>query len=166
MYTLANNSIYWSMKVAIIALTILTAACAPQVDYNVPGKVGPAGPAGERGSDGSDGANGQSCTVTQMVNGALVSCPDGTTTAILNGTNGVDGQPAPANAYDVVATIDPCGPTSAYDEILLKLANGKILAHFSSGAYQYLTLIGPGNYRTTDASACLFTVNADMTVSW
>lgn len=151
---------HYSKIVPMAILTLSLFSCAPgmpiiQFGQPVPG---PRGEIGTPGQDGAPGRDGQSCTVTQVANGALISCPDGTTTAILNGTNGVDGQPAPANAYDVVATIDPCGPTSAYDEILLKLANGQILAHFASGAKQFLTLVPPGNYTVTDGTGCKFTV--------
>ena len=115
-------------KVISVLMLINIMACAPQVDYNVPGKVGPQGPAGGNCtvarnageatitcpdgttttiSDGTDGTNGQNCTVVSMANGATISCPDGTSTVILNGTNGVDGLPAPATAYSVVEEINP-----------------------------------------------------------
>ena len=179
--------------VALVVLSVGLMSCAPQVDYNVPGKVGPQGPRGDSGpaggnctvtrnageaiitcpdgttttiSDGTDGTNGQNCTVVSMANGATISCPDGTSTVILNGTNGVDGLPAPATAYSVTEVIDPCGPQAAFDEVLLKLANGQIMAHFASGANQFLSLIGPGSYVTTDNSACHFQVTPSMEVVW
>jgi len=142
----------------LLALTIVGVglmSCAPQVDYNRPGIVGPKGDTGERGDDGKDA---QSCTVVQMVNGATISCPDGSTTAILNGAPGADGPPAPASAYSVVEVINPCGSQAVFDEVLLKLANGQIMAHFASGSQQFLALIGPGNYTTTDNTSCKFTV--------
>lgn len=141
--------------VPLIMLTLSLFSCMHQVDYNRPGIVGPKG---ETGAPGQDGRDGQSCTVTQVANGALISCPDGTSTAILNGTPGADGQTAPATAYTVTELVDPCGPQGAYDEVLLKLANGQILAHFASGAKQFLTIVPPGNYTVTDGTSCRFTI--------
>lgn len=139
----------YSKLVPVVVLTLNLFSCMYQVDYNRPGIVGP------KGDSGSDG---KSCTVTQVANGALISCPDGTSTAILNGTPGADGQPAPATAYTVTELVDPCGPQGAYDEVLLKLANGQILAHFASGAKQFLTIVPPGNYTSTDSTNCFFTI--------
>lgn len=145
----------YSKLVPVAVLTLSLFSCMHQVDYNRPGIVGPKG---ETGAPGQDGRDGQSCTVTQVANGALISCPDGSRTAILNGAPGADGQPAPATAYTVTELIDPCGPQGAYDEVLLKLANGQILAHFASGAKQFLTIVPPGNYTVTDGTGCKFTV--------
>lgn len=46
---------------------------------------------GERGIPGINGVNGKSCTVTQTDTGALITCEDGTSAIITNGTNGTNG---------------------------------------------------------------------------
>jgi hypothetical protein len=161
MYNLANYLLYWTVRISIVVLTILTAACAPQVQYNRPGIVGPAGPAGETGPRGSDGIDGQGCTVTTAYGGALISCGDGASTVVLNGINGTNGQDAPPTAYTVTEIIDPCGKQTAFDEVLLRLANGQLIAHFANGANQFLTIVGQGSYSSTDGTHCFFTVTAD-----
>jgi hypothetical protein len=66
----------------------------------------------------------------------------------------------------VVEVLNPCGLNGSFDEVLLRLANGQLLAHFSSGQKQFLALIGPGSYVTTDSYACQFLVDANGNVSW
>jgi hypothetical protein len=130
--------------------------------------VGPQGPQGEAGQpgldgkDGSDGADGVGCSVQNVSNGALITC--GTTTAVV--LNGIDGEDAPPTTYSVVNIINPCGDSSGFDEVLLKLANGSLMAHYSHGNKQFLTLLTPGNYATTDGESCNFTVHSDMSVTW
>lgn len=163
MYSLINACLYWGLKALIIALAVMATACAPQVDYNRPGIVGPKG---DPGIIGQPGERGSSCTVTQAIGGARVSCEDGTEVVVFNGNDGATGatgaagQDAPPTAFTVTEIIDPCGHQTAFDEVLLRLANGQLIAHFASGANQFLTLIGPGSYITTDSSHCYFSVNA------
>lgn len=84
----------------------------------------------------------------------------------LQGTPGKDGvSPAP-NPLDIVEVIDPCGEESDRDEILLRLRDGSLLAHYSDGQKQFFALIGPGSYRTTDGTACVFNISADLMVTW
>jgi hypothetical protein len=126
------------------------------------------GPQGQRGRQGFPGYNGTSCSVTAVSNGSIISCEDGTSTVVLNGTDGVDGNDGAdgtPTAYSVQEIIKPCNETGS-SEVLLKLYNGELLAHYSHGSRQYLALLTPGSYQLTDGSACNFTVNADMTVSW
>lgn len=129
----------------------------------IPGPQGPQGPAG---TPGTSGAPGKSCSVTRVSNGALIECPGAESVVVLDGARGADGAPAPATPYTVTEVIDPCGTGPGFNEVLLRLGNGQILAHYASGATQFLTLIGPGNYVTTDGQACYFTVHSDMTVTW
>jgi hypothetical protein len=146
------------------------------------GTQGARGPAGPTGPQGVAGKPGVSCTAS----GQTVSCSDGTQAVLTPGTPGVpgpagpagaDGAPgapgpagadAPASPYNVVAVISPC-PTSAvpFHEVLLRLANGELLAHYDDGAAkQFLTLVTPGAYVLTDGSGCYFTVNSDGSVTW
>lgn len=60
----------------------------------------------------------------------------------------------------IVDVVDPCGDSAGYDEVLLKLSNGKYLAHFSSGNLQFLTeLVENVSYRTTDQFPCYFHIS-------
>jgi hypothetical protein len=53
-----------------------------------------------------------------------------------------------------------------YSEILLRLEDGTLLAHYASGSKQFLTKIGPGYYRTTDGYKCSFRVHPNGEVTW
>lgn len=64
----------------------------------------------------------------------------------------------------VVAYIDPCGDNSGYDEILLRTTSGNLIAYFEAGGDRFLSLLPPGNYRTTDQSKCYFTVDVNFNV--
>jgi hypothetical protein len=59
----------------------------------------------------------------------------------------------------VKRTIDPCGDNpNQFDEILLELSDGTIIAYFESGSNRYLTTLTDGSYRTTDSQACNFSI--------
>lgn len=166
-----------------------------QGDKGVPGTVGPtgssgpSGPVGSRGEPGAQGPNGtqgttgtpgaqgsqgpegSSCSAQPVVGGALITCTDGTSVVLWNGVdgrNGVDGQDgadAPPTAYTVVGLVDPCGKQSSFDEVLLRLQNGDLLAHYASGNQQFLARISPGSYVTTDGTHCYFTVSNDGSIT-
>lgn len=126
------------------------------------GSQGEAGQAGAPGEDGEAGEDGSSCSVTAAVNGAIVSCTDGTSVVILNGTDGEDGEDAPPTAYSFTEVIDPCGDSPGHlDEVLFKTYDGHIVAHYSHGSQEFLTLIPPGSYVTTDGTSCYFTVDSN-----
>lgn len=121
------------------------------------------------GQDGTNGANGDSCVVTEVEGkGALVACGE-TVVMIYNGQDGSNGEDG-ANGQDgvsaVVETINPCGSQGRFDEVILRLSDGSLLAHYASGNKQFLTFLGPGHYRTTDGFACRFSVDEDLNVSW
>lgn len=109
---------------------------------------------------GEDGKDGLSCTVIELDAGAQILCEDGTTATISNGTDGSD---APPTNFTIIDTIDPCGPEAVFDEVLLRLADDSLLAFFA-GSGGFLTLIGPGNYITTDGTNCQFAVDSNMNV--
>lgn len=61
----------------------------------------------------------------------------------------------------VVEIVNPCGDQPGFDEVLLRLSTGQIIASFSdnaSGANTRFTTIGNGSYSTTDGTNCAFTV--------
>lgn len=108
-------------------------------------------------SDGRDGADGAMGPMgPQGVQGEVGP----------QGPQGEAGEDAPASEYTIVELIDPCGPTSDFNEVLFRTAGGTILAHYSHGNKQFLTELRPGSYVTTDYQQCYFTVNADNTVTW
>lgn len=132
------------------------------------GSPGAQGPAGSAGATGPAGNDGSSCSVNPVVGGALITCADGTSVVLWNGTNGADGQDgadAPPTAYTVVGLGDPCGKQSSFDEVLLRLQNGDLLAHYASGNQQFLAKITPGSYVTTDGTHCYFTVSNDGSIT-
>ena len=68
---------------------------------------------------------------------------------------------------ETTSTIDPCGAHSGYDEVLLRLSNGSLVAYFKeNGHYEFLSVLTPGMYRTTDRQRCLFEVKNDGSVVW
>lgn len=69
-------------------------------------------------------------------------------------------------SLDVSEIIDPCGSQGAYDEVLLRLGNGQIMAHYASGTNQFLTLLSAGNYVTTDGTNCHFTISASGVITY
>lgn len=68
----------------------------------------------------------------------------------------------------IVETINPCGdsPSVTYEEVLLRLSDGRILAHYASGYNQFLVELLPGNYVTTDGSNCHFSITNNGHVNW
>lgn len=139
----------------------------PKGEQGIPGSAGPKGEKGDTGPQGPSGTPGASCTVTRVLStdtgngGALISCEDGTSVVVYDGVDGQNGASTPATPYTITEIIDPCGDTPGqFDEVLLRLADGTLLAHYASGNQQFLTSIGPGNYITTDGDACRFTINS------
>lgn len=129
-------------------------------DQGIPGRDGRDGVDGESGRDGTDGQDGSSCSATRFSNGVTISCTDGTSSVLFDGANGEDGEDSPPTAYSIVEMKDPCGDQSGFDEVLLRTASGAWIAHFSSGQNQFLTVLTPGNYQTTDGTRCRFTLNS------
>lgn len=82
-----------------------------------------------------------------------------------DGQDGQDGEDAPIPQFTVVDSVNPCGQQGTYDEVLLKLQNGEYLAHYAHGNKQFLTIIGDGNYVTTDGTSCNFSI-VNGVVSW
>lgn len=144
----SNSLPFYLTLVLTVILVALLMGCAP----------------GRNGRNGIDGAPGVGCNV-ELVGpspatpngGSIVRC-ENTATLIRNGTDGRDAEPS---AFNIASIVDPCGKQTAYDEVLLVLQNGTVLAHYSDGAKQFLTQLTPGAYITTDGTACRFTLNAN-----
>jgi hypothetical protein len=146
----------------------LDGAAGSKGDQGVKGAQGLPGPEGSEGGSGSDGAPG--ATGAQGQPGPQGDAgSDGQ-----DGVQGPQGNPGPdgapgENGSDAapqtpIAIIDPCGDAPGiYDEVLLRLPDGRILASFSDAADGHNTrfsLLGPGDFITTDGSNCLFSVDA------
>lgn len=127
------------------------------------------------GAKGQDGQDGESCSIQRVSNGAVITCGDDTV-AIFDGMDGVDGrdgvdgedgQDAAPGAYSITELIDPCGKEANFDEILLRTANGQLMAlYFDTKKKAFLTVITPGNYVTTDGTDCYFSVDSELEVTW
>lgn len=123
------------------------------------GAVGASGNDGINGVDGAQGSPGeQGIQGEQGIKGETGLQGE----AGQNGTNGSNGLNADTT-YQVTEIIDPCGDDPyKYDEVILKLGNGKYLASFSdnaSGLNTRFGLLPAGTYRTTDGTNCTFTLN-------
>lgn len=149
---LITKNIVKPLYYSIIAISLILTSCA-------------------KPDKGEDGSNGIGCTIQSAVNGAIVTCATGSVliTNGLDGVAGVDGHDGldGHNGVDSIAQlIDPCGDNPGqFDEVLIRLSTGQLLAYFESGGNRFLSLIGNGNYRTTDSQSCHFTVNNGV-ISW
>ncbi len=151
----------------------------------------PIGRQGERGPAGRDGAAGQDgyTTLAYSLYGApscdaggviLLAGPDldrsstldasevTSSAEVCNGLAGQDGSDAPPSPFTPTEVVDPCGDTAnVFDEVLLRLADGTLLASFSDDANgrntRFARLVA-GTYQTTDGSGCVFTVGADGSI--
>lgn len=138
------------------------------------GDDGPQGPEGKQGPSGSSGTNGsQGPTGLDGPSGnpGLTGAPGGAGPTGSNGATGPTGESgrdAPTSPYDIIELINPCGGAGQgfFDEVLLKLRNGMILAHYSDGSKQFLTIVLPGSYQTTDGYHCNFIVHSDGSITW
>lgn len=163
-----------------------TTVVGPQGVSGSQGNEGSQGSRGSVGETGAQGVKGSSCSINQLANGAIITCTDGTMATILNGTQGVQGDTgtqgdtgaqgsqgaqgsagsdAPQSAFQIIQVIDPCGTQPGFNEVLLKTADGHLLAHYADGTKQFLTLLTPNSYVTTDFTPCYFIVNSDYSIS-
>lgn len=142
----------------ISALSLLAAGCGSDYYYSYVGK------------DGKNGVDGSSCTVTEVSSspavpngGAIITCAD-SSVLVKNGANGQDG------VSSIVSLIDPCGDAPGiYDEVILRLNDGTLLASFSdnaNGKNTRLSVIGEGSYQVTDGSGCAFSITSDGSVTF
>ncbi len=127
------------------------------------------------GQDGQNGENGTSCIVKPVVGtGAIIECGSGdaiTTVLIRDGVDGVDGNTGATGDAGtdgvsiLLEVINPCGD-SELDQVILKFSDGTIVAHQSNGKNEFLTVLVPGDYQTSDGLKCPFTVTEDGNVIW
>lgn len=178
------NKIYYFL----IVLAIAGCGVYETVDHR--GVAGPQGPAGDstdinliRFTSDSSVCSSESGVLIQVLKVSLLTGISVVSQAVvcdgLNGQDGdvgpsgpagQDGADAPASPYQVTQVIDPCGDApNVFDEVILKMANGNLIASFSdnaNGNNTRLSLLTQGNYVTTDGSSCHFSVSAGGTISW
>lgn len=169
------------------ALILCTDGTSALIENGADGERGENGNDGANGQDGYSTVfsvvdAGASCPVGGSIillatdanrSGTLDGLDTGLQSALVcngvdgqNGADGADGQDgadAPATAFTPVGIHDPCGDKpGVYDEVFLQLANGQYLASFSdntSGLNTRFAVLVPGNFVTSDGSACYFTVD-------
>lgn len=150
---------------------------------------------GVNGSDGEDGDNGYNSLISAdratlsasicpaesgvaikvgldtNFNNSLDSSEIQSTTFVCDGQDGQDGedgQNANNSSYMIVDIADPCGDKPGhFDEVLLVTESEGVIAYFKeNGSREFLTVLTPGNYRTTDKQKCNFTVHSDNSITW
>ena len=142
---------------------------------------------GSKGIDGTNGLNGSNGHSAVLTTTPATSCANGGTTILMatdsndNGSFDVsdagissatvcNGENAPPTPFSPVALLEPCGDAPGiYDEVLLRLSNGTVLASFSdnaAGANTRFSLLGAGTYTTTDGDSCTFTLDSSGNLTY
>lgn len=129
----------------------------------------PYGVVGPQGATGTTGQSGTSCTVTNVAigqpgapnGGSLISCPDGTSQVVLNGSPGTNGSS--------IAMIQFCpGYTTTYPAIFPEFgvcSSNNIYAVYYDKTNAWLAEIAPGYYSSTSTNApCNFMVGPDCEI--
>lgn len=124
------------------------------------------------GRPGIDGA-AATCSTQQLSNGSETICSDGSHSVVVNGSagakgdtgasgsNGTNGHDSPITPYSITDVLLPCGAGGGYDEVLLRLGDGQLLAHFTEGSREFLSILKPGNYVTASIPACYFSIDVN-----
>lgn len=174
----ADSGVIFSYGLDTNADLVLNASEIQKMMFNCDGVAGADGVDGQAGSDGQTGATGETGAAgadgvagvdgADGVNG--VDGQDGVDGQAgvdgAPGQDGADGQDAQLPEFVIVEVIDPCGDAPGiFDEVLLRMKNGQLLAHFASNQLQFITVLVPGNYVTTDGSSCHFSVDAQMEIT-
>lgn len=113
------------------------------------------------GIDGIDGANGSGCVVLNLdpslelpYGGVLMSCGE-STALIRNGISEV-----PSSQVNVLGVVNPCGVNGPWDEVLLRLDSGDLVALYAengSALRSRLVFVRDDvNLETTDGYHCKF----------
>lgn len=67
----------------------------------------------------------------------------------------------------VIDIVDPCGNGPGFDEVLVRMSNGDLIAYFEDGGNRFLTILERDKYyRTTDTQHCNFRVTESGSVLW
>lgn len=166
------------MKTTALLFALILTACGQ-------GPKGDTGDQGLPGTPGTPGTPGQGCSVTAVpanlnapAGGSLISCPDGSSSLVLNGINGSNGHDG-SNGQDgrdghdgtpgtVVSSVQFCHGTPSYPSTFPEVGfriGGQLFAVYSANG-GFLTLIPPGTYVSNGiGNSCTFTVNSDGSIS-
>lgn len=156
--------------ILFIVLSLATGGCGTQMTF-LPAP----------GPSGLPGADAKPCSVAQSATGAVITCPDGTSTAISNGQSitgaqgvqgsqgiqGVTGNTGPqgvpgtdAPSVTVVQLCASWGQTSYpsnFPEQALCIGNN-LLGVYWNGTQAFLALLPPGDYTSTSPQGCNLTI--------
>lgn len=100
------------------------------------------------------------------VRDAMTTADDANKAALQQQLNNLMAQLAILQGYTMVtAVVNPCGSQSPYDEVILKLSNGTVLASLTTYSGVRFSILPNGSYTTTDGSNCHFNVN-NGSVTW
>jgi hypothetical protein len=149
------------------------------------GPVGPQGTPGIAGPTGNTGVSGLNSLMTFTRQSSVSGCENGglivangldinrnnlldaeEITAISyvcdgkTGAAGENGISPQSSEFDIINVITPCGiKAGIFNESLLELRNGDIIAYFEQGNTRFLNVLQPGYYQTSDSKACRFTID-------
>lgn len=166
-----------STDVVVVEKTTVVTGTPGPAGQSTTGPQGNSGNQGEVGQIGLPGEDADSCTVVSVSYGAEVTCPGQATVLIHNGAvgatgatgaAGVAGSNAPPTPYTITELVDPCGHMTDHDEVLLRTSNNKLIVLYADnihGDYPRLSILGPGNYTTSDGTGCGFTVDANLNIT-
>lgn len=187
-----------NFKTALTLFVLLTMCSCGARRKGPEGIVGPTGAAGNNGQDGIslvvdisdlELESGVACKQTDIYqdidrdsavsaadifNNGFLICDGAVGAAGQDGSDGQDGEDGQegldANtAYSIVDIVDPCGDGAGFDEVLLKLADGRYVASLSenkNGKNTRLSVLTEGSYETTDDTGCHFAIDAFGDISW
>lgn len=160
----------------LLIVAVVFGGCGPTAVYNaIPGPSGAPGASGHSVVFSSlpaplcaAGGNILMFATDANDNGVLDAADTHIMTATVcngsNGSNGTNGADAAPTQFTPVGVLNPCGANTAYDEVLLKLASGQVLASFSQSASgqntRFSLLVADTGYVTTDADLCYFKIDS------
>lgn len=101
-----------------------------------------------------------SCETTEHIT-QLVPGPKGK-----DGALGLTGATGPKGDAGIIV-VNPCDTKSLFEEVLFITPSGVVaIFHNEDTGLSYLTVLPPGQYKTSDSTDCLYTVEPDITVTW
>lgn len=107
------------------------------------------GPKGEVGQAGQNGMDAQPCTVSQGLNMFLITCPDGSYSTINN-----------------ITPVKFCqDDTSGFPEYGFRIGDSVYATYWDASKGAFTAKLTPGNYRSTNGTGCLFTLNVDGSIT-
>jgi len=108
-------------------------------------------------------ATTEECKATKINNGYILKCGDSEPITITNGENGKDGQDGDDSSIEIIHL---CGNTDG--EILIRLPDSTLVAYHQGclGINEYLTVLTPGDYTSSDKYKCQFNVDENNNITY